>query len=87
MFILGQFCGALGEFSGFIPSIRGKRTLQELKESCFIPTVREKLLKNTLIFRPMLEHQWAHNQAVTSSKETLLSSCTQEEPEELFNNR
>lgn len=49
-------------------------------------TDREKLLKNTLIFRPMLEHQWAHRQDVTSSKEMLLSSwpsydpppCTQE---------
>lgn len=66
----------LGEFCGFILSIRGKPTLQELEESCFIPTVREKLLKNTLIFRPTVEHQWARNQAVTSSKETLLSSCT-----------
>lgn len=87
MFILGQFCGSLGEFCGFIPSIRGKQTLQELKESCFIPTVREKLLKNTLVFGPTLEHQWAHNQAVTSSKKTLLSSRAQEEPEELFSNR
>lgn len=88
MFILGQFRGSPGKkFCGFIASIRVKQTLQERKESCFIPTVRVKLLKNTLIFRPVLEHQWAHNQAVTSSKETLLSSCTQEEPEELFNNR
>lgn len=88
MFILGQFRGSPGKkFCGFIASIRVKQTLQERKESCFIPTVRVKLLKNTLIFRPVLEHQWAHNQAVTSSKETLLSSCTQEEPEELFSNR
>lgn len=28
----------------------------------------EKLLKYTLIFRPMLEHQWAQGQDVTSSK-------------------
>lgn len=83
MFILGQLCGSPGKkLCGFIASIRVKQTLQELIESCFILTVREKLLKNTLIFRPMLEHQWAHNQDVTSSKEMLLSSYTQEK--ELF---
>lgn len=69
MFILGQFRGSPGKkFCGFIASIRVKQTLQERKESCFIPTVRVKLLKNTLIFRPVLEHQWAHNQAVTHQR-------------------
>lgn len=43
-------------------------------------TDREKLLKNTLIFRPMLEHQWAHTQDVTSSKEMLLSSWPSYDP-------
>lgn len=56
-------------------------------------TDREKLLKNTLIFRPMLEHQWVHRQDVTSSKEMLLflavlrSSSLHIGEAALFNNR
>lgn len=34
----------------------------------FYTDSQSKAFKNTLIFRPVLEHQWAHNQAVTHQR-------------------